>query len=158
MEYPTQQNQFLAKHAQLLNESYKRLLFKALLENTDSDKDLAIQLFHAPFALVSHDTSSDPIFNYANLKALELFELNWSDFTQVPSRLSAEPINQTERARLLAEVTQKGFIGHYEGIRISSTLKRFMIKNAVVWNLTTPDGLYQGQAACFAEWTFLNNV
>ena len=129
-----------------------------LIEGASSEKDLGYQLFHAPFALVSHNTESDPIFNYANLKALELFELSWEAFTKLPSRLSAESVNQTERARLLAEVTQKGFIGHYEGIRISSTLKRFMIKNAVVWNLTTPDGLYQGQAACFAEWTFLNNV
>ena len=56
---------------------------------------------------------------------------------------------------LLAEVTQKGYIDHYEGVRISSTGKRFMIKNTVVWNLMGREGHYQGQAACFGEWEFL---
>ena len=155
MQYPTEKNNFLVKHAQLLNGSYRHLLLKDLIENTLSDEAFARQLFHAPFAVVSHDTASDPVFNYANLKALELFELNWEDFTRLPSRLSAEPVNQAERERLLAEVTQKGCIDHYEGVRISSTGKRFMIKNAVVWNLVDGEGSYQGQAACFGEWEFL---
>jgi hypothetical protein len=105
--------------------------------------------------LVSHDTASDPVFNYANLKALELFELNWEEFICLPSRLSAEPVNQAERERLLAEVTDIGYINHYEGVRISSTGKRFLIRNAVVWNLVDNKQLYKGQAACFAHWVFL---
>jgi hypothetical protein len=155
MQYPTEKNNFLVKHAQLLKDSYRHLLLKDLIENTHSDEAFARQLFHASFAVVSHDTASDPVFNYANLKALELFELNWKDFTRLPSRLSAEPVNQAERERLLAEVTQKGYIDHYEGVRISSTGKRFMIKNAVVWNLMDGGGCYKGQAAWFGEWTFL---
>ena len=128
---------------------------KDLIENTYSDEAFARQLFHAPFAVVSHDTASDPVFNYANLKALELFELRWEDFTRLPSRLSAEPVNQAERERLLAEVTEKGYIDHYEGVRISSTGKRFLIKNAVVWNLRDSEGGYKGQAAWFGGWEFL---
>ncbi len=155
MQYPTEKNNFLVKHAQLLKDSYRHLLLKDLIENTYSDEAFARQLFHASFAVVSHDTTSDPVFNYANLKALELFELGWEDFIRLPSRLSAEPVNQTERERLLAEVTQKGYIEHYEGVRISSTGKRFMIKNAVVWNLIDGEGNYQGQAAWFGEWAFL---
>jgi hypothetical protein len=155
MDYPCEKNNFLVKHAQLLKDSYRHLLLKDLIQNTDSDEAFARQLFHAPFAVVSHDTASDPVFNYANLKALELFELNWEDFTRLPSRLSAEQVNQEERERLLAEVTQKGYINHYEGVRISSTGKRFMIKNAVVWNLIDGEGCYKGQAAWFGEWAFL---
>ena len=100
MDYPTEKNNFLVEHAQLLKDSYRHLLLKDLIENTCSNDAFARQLFHAPFAVVSHDTASDPVFNYANLKALELFELNWEDFTRLPSRLSAEPVNQTERERL----------------------------------------------------------
>ena len=155
MQYPTEKNNFLVKHAQLLKDSYRHLLLKDLIENTYSDEAFARQLFHSPFAVVSHDTASDPVFNYANLKALELFELSWEDFTRLPSRLSAEPVNQAERGRLLAEVTEKGYIDHYKGVRVSSTGKRFMIKNAVVWNLIDGDGLPQGQAAWFGEWEFL---
>jgi len=112
-------------------------------------------LFYAPFAVVSHDTACDPVFNYANLKALELFDLSWENLTRLPSRLSAEPVNQAERDRLLAEVTEKGYIDHYEGMRISRTGKRFLIKNAVVWNIMDKNQRYKGQAAWFDQWVFL---
>ena len=155
MQYPTSSNNYQLEHTQLLNNSYKKLLSTDLLANAGADSDVAYQLFHAPFALVSHNTAREPIFNYANLKALELFELNWEAFTQLPSKLSAEPINQAERERLLAQVTQNGFIDNYAGVRISSTGKRFMINNAVVWNLIDDKGQNRGQAACFAEWEFI---
>jgi hypothetical protein len=99
--------------------------------------------------------ATDPVFNYANLKALELFELSWEDFTCLPSRLSAELVNQAERDRLLAKVMKKGYIDDYEGVRISSGGKRFLIKNAVVWNLMDNKQRYKVQAACFDQWTFL---
>lgn len=155
MPFPTEQNNFLLEHALLLNSSYKQLLLKDLIPHLKSDSALGEQLFHAPFALVSHNTDSNPIFNYANLKALELFDLNWEAFTQLPSKLSAEPVNQTERERLLAQVTQNGYIDNYAGIRISSSGQRFMIKNATVWNLLDDKGNYKGQAAYFADWEFL---
>jgi hypothetical protein len=84
-----------------------------------------------------------------------LFELSWEDFVHLPSRLSAEPVNQAERDRLLAEVTEKGYIDHYEGVRISSTGKRFLIKNAVVWNLMDKNQCHKGQAAWFDHWEYL---
>ncbi|MCX7097202.1 MAG: MEKHLA domain-containing protein [Methylococcales bacterium] len=155
MDYPAEKNNFLVGHILDIKNSYQQLLSTELMPNPSSDELLAKQLFHAPFALVSHDTASDPIFNYANLKALELFELSWGDFTQMPSRLSAEPVNQAERARLLAEVSSKGYIGHYEGVRLSSSGKRFLIKNATVWNLYDQNQQYKGQAACFGCWEFL---
>jgi hypothetical protein len=80
--------------------------------------------------------------------------MDWAEFTQLPSKLSAEPVNQAERQRLLSEVTTKGYIDNYQGVRINKTGQRFLIKNAVVWNLVDETG-YQGQAACFADWKFL---
>ena len=155
MNYPTEENNFLVEHVIDIRNSYRQLLLEDLLPEMQTDEQFARQLFHAPFAVVSHDTASDPVFNYANLKALELFELNWEDFICLPSRLSAEPVNQAERERLLAEVTENGYINHYQGVRISSTGKRFLIKNAVVWNLLVSNQRYKGQAACFAHWEFL---
>jgi hypothetical protein len=49
-------------------------------------------------------------------------------------------------------VTANGYIDHYEGIRISSSGKRFKISNAVVWNLTDKNQNYKGQAAWFEQW------
>ncbi len=155
MDYPAEKNNFLVEHVLDIRNSYRRLLFKELIPDILSDEQFARQLFYAPFALVSHDTASDPVFNYANLKALELFELSWDDFTHLPSKLSTEPVNQTERDRLLAEVMAKGYINHYEGVRVSGTGKRFLIKNAVVWNLMDKNQRYKGQAACFGQWEFL---
>ena len=125
MDYPTEKNSFLVEHVVDMRNSYRQLLLKDLIPDIPSDAQFARHLFHAPFAVVSHDTASDPVFNYANLKALELFALCWQDFTCLPSRLSAEPVNQAERDRLLAEVTEKGYIDHYQGVRISSTGKLF---------------------------------
>ena len=155
MDFPSEKNNFLVEHVLDIRNSYSQLLLKELIPDIQSDEEFARQLFYAPFALVSHDTASDPVFNYANLKALELFELSWEDFTCLPSRLSAESVNQAERERLLAEVTEKGYIDHYRGVRISSTGKRFLIKNAVVWNLIDKNQGIKGQAAWFDQWAYL---
>lgn len=155
-ELPSDANDFLAEHVELMVESFEHLLGRSIMANAIKAESLAKQLYHAPFVLLSHDTNAEPVFNYANAKGLELFELSWEELTQLPSRLSAEPINQDERAKLLAQVTAHGFIDNYEGIRISKTGKRFKIRDAVVWNLIDADGVYQGQAACFSNWTFLN--
>lgn len=155
MDYPFEKNNFLVEHALDIRSSYRQLLLKELIPDIPSDQEFARQLFHAPFAVVSHDTASDPVFNYANLKALQLFELSWENFTRLPSRLSAEPMNQAERERLLIEVTEKGYIDHYEGVRVSGAGKRFLIRNAVVWNLMDQNRCYKGQAAWFDQWEFL---
>lgn len=152
-ETPTPENRFLRDHANLLLESYHRLTGKPLLDGDPEDPGQA--LFHAPLAVVSHDTAADPVFNYANRTALELFEMGWDEFTRLPSRLSAEQPNRAERQRLLTEVSEKGFIDHYNGVRISSSGRRFYIRNATVWNLLQ-DGRLLGQAAAFGEWAYID--
>jgi N-carbamoylputrescine amidase len=62
----------------------------------------------------------------------------------MPSRLTAEAPDREERARLLAEVTAKGFIDHYSGVRVSSSGRRFRIEGAVVWNLIDQQGHLSG--------------
>jgi hypothetical protein len=114
--------------------------------------ELARTLYQAPFALVSHNTDPDPIFNYANRTALDLFEMTWDDFTLLPSRLSAEPVHRDERARLMARVAEHGFIEDYQGIRISRTGRRFRIVEAIVWNVLDREDHLIGQAAAFHHW------
>jgi hypothetical protein len=155
MDYPCKKNNYLSEHTELIRQSYSHWLLSELIPESSSELDFAKSLFEADFAVVTHNTGVDPVFNYANQKALELFEFDWLDFTCLPSKYSAEPVNQNERERLLAEVTKNGYIDHYEGIRLSSTGKRFVIKNAVVWNLIDKYQAYQGQAACFKQWYYL---
>jgi hypothetical protein len=145
-------NAFVLDHSILLSTSYKRLTGHDLAESGLAGIALPQALFDAPFALVSHGTEPDPIFNYGNRTALTLFEMTWEEFTRLPSRLSAEPVHRDERQRLMDEVTRNGFIADYQGIRVSKNGRRFYIENAIVWNLIDAAGVLRGQAATFANW------
>lgn len=140
----------MAKHARLLADNFARLTGRTLID-AHAD-DVARWLWEAPFALVSHGTEPDPVFNYANRTALGLFEMSWEAFTRLPSRLSAEPVNREARAALLARVSVHGYIDDYAGVRISATGRRFTIRDAVVWNVVDGEGVHHGQAAMFARW------
>ncbi len=106
-------------------------------------------LWNAPRAIVAHGTEDDPIFFYGNHLALQWFGMSFDEFARLPSRLSAEPLAQEERARLLQKVTQQGFVDKYSGMRIAKSGKRFMIADGTVWNLLDAAGVLHGQAAVF---------
>jgi MEKHLA domain len=146
---------FLFEHAALLRNSYRHWTGNTLLASEVSPADAVRALYEAPFALVSHDAQPDPVFTYGNRLALQLFEMTWDEFTALTSRLSAEPANQKERYRLLAQVSTQGYSDHYSGVRISKTGRRFMIRAATVWNLIDGEGYYRGQAAVIREWRAL---
>ena len=152
---PAEANSFLAEHVVLLRKSLQMWSNQDWVNPEFTDDEAARELFFAPFAVVSHNTESDPIFNYANQTALDLFEMTWDGFTMLRSRESAEPINQEERSRLLLEVTTHGIIRDYSGVRISLSGRRFLIENGMVWNLQDNDGRYYGQAATFSHWKHL---
>lgn len=140
--------EFLERQTRLLCASYVHWTGHNLI-TAATERDAVQRLLAAPFAVVAHDTQAEPIFNYANACALRLFGMSWQEFTQLPSRLSAEPLAQDEREKLLQRVKQHGFIDDYAGMRIAKDGMRFMIRNATVWNLLDVDGNYCGQAAKF---------
>lgn len=143
---------WLARHVNLLRASYRHWTGRDLIPaDLDARQGVAV-LEAAPIAVVSHGIQPDPIFNYGNLAALSLFEMSWDEFTALPSRLSAEPLLQAERDRLMHHVTQDGFIDDYTGVRISRHGQRFVIRNATVWNILDENGNYYGQAARLSEW------
>jgi hypothetical protein len=143
----------MTEHAQLLLESFAKLLGRELVSREGSAAEQAERLFHAPFVVVSHGTEADPILNYANAAALALWEMTPEQFTQTPSRLTAEPLHRDERTRLLERTRRDGYVDDYSGVRISATGKRFRIERAMVWNLTDAAGTHLGQAATFDSWT-----
>ena len=53
------------------------------------------------------------------------------------------------------EVAEKGYIDSYQGIRVSSSGKRFMVENSIVWNLIDEAGQRHGQAAVLYQWKAL---
>ena len=134
--------------------SYHQLLGENLIE-FDTPEHLSKALFHAPFVVVSHGTQADPILNYGNQTALQLWSLSWEELTKTPSRLTTEPVNREIRAAMLEQAAKQGYIDNYRGVRISSTARRFLIEQAVIWNLKDECDRPCGQAATFAHWTWL---
>jgi hypothetical protein len=149
------QNPSVIAQTQLIARSLKLCTGRDLLPGDFSPAEFADKVFHAPFVLVSHGIETDPVLNYGNRAALALWEMSWAELTQTPSRLTAEPPNRDERARLLAAVAARGYIDDYSGIRISKSGRRFRIAQATVWNLLDMNRQPAGQAASFLQWEFL---
>lgn len=141
--------------SELIVGSYRHWLGEGLIPQGLSPEETARQLFVAPFVVVSHTPGRDPVLNYGNQMALELWEMTWNSFIQTPSRLTAEILDRPERAELLRKVAVQGYSRDYRGIRITSKGRRFRMEDAIIWNLVDKTGEYRGQAATFGRWTWL---
>jgi len=149
------QNPWVIVWTQYLLDSYARLVKQELIIREGISQEQAERLFNSPFVVASHGLQDDPILNFGNQAALDLWEMDWEQFIQTPSRLTAEPVNREERARMLEQAKTHGYIADYRGVRISSSGKRFLVERATVWNIQKPDGTPLGQAATFSNWTYL---
>ena len=143
--------------SQIMTDSYRQLLGQNLIEieSGKTPEQLAEALFHAPFVLVSHNAQANPIYNYANQTALQLWSLSWSQFTQTPSAATTEPDARSDRQKMLQQAQEQGYIDNYQGIRIASNGQKFRIEQVKLWNLTDESGRRCGQAATFPCWTWL---
>ncbi|HYG32801.1 MAG TPA: MEKHLA domain-containing protein [Methylophilaceae bacterium] len=148
----SQEHETLAEHTRLLCESYRHWTGMRLIEHDPDSPEGVEELMNASFAVASHDSMEDPVFNYANNAALQLFGMERDEIIGLPSRFSAEPATQDERAGLLERVTQHGYVDDYSGVRIAKSGLRFLIRNAVVWNVLDEQGTYKGQAALIRDW------
>lgn len=139
---------------QLLLESFRHWTGRDLIARCGSASQQATILFEVPFVIVSHGNEADPILNYGNRVALDLWAMDWAEFSRTPSRHTAEPVARGERERMLAEAATRGYFSDYRGVRISKTGRRFLVEDAIVWNLVDREGRKHGQAATFSKWTF----
>jgi len=134
----------------LLTGSYRRLTGEDLVA---PPRDARWLYEDAPFAVLAHNTDPDPLFVYANRCAQGCFELGWDDIVGMPSRLSAEAPERSERQRLLEAVARDGFVRGYRGIRVAKSGRRFFIEDGVIWQLIDKAGVFRGQAATFSRWS-----
>lgn len=148
----------MLEHVGLLLSSYRHWTGVDLLAPELAAVEAVRALDDAPFAVVSHGVQADPVFNYGNRLALRLFEMAWEEFTALPSRLSAESVDRDERQGLLAQVSAAGYSDNYSGVRISKTGRRFLIRDATVWNIIDAQGRYRGQAALIRAWQALPSL
>jgi len=140
----------LDERLRLIVTSYQRLTGKPLIADVPPDAaGLRLAVWNAPRAIVAHGTEDDPIFFYGNRLALQLFEMSFDEFRRLPSRLSAEPLAQDARVKLLEKVTRQGYVDGYSGMRIARSGRRFLITDTTVWNIVDERGVLHGQAAAF---------
>ncbi|WP_109477505.1 MEKHLA domain-containing protein [Paraburkholderia sp. C35] len=140
----------------LLAGSYRRLLGIELVPDHTRAEDAAAWLYRdAPFGILAHNTLQDPVFVYGNRRAQTLFGYDWDELTALPSRLSAEAPERSERQAFLDQVKRDGFVSGYRGVRIAKTGRRFWIERATVWQLIDEHGTLHGQAAMIPHVTAL---
>jgi hypothetical protein len=140
---------------QLLLNSYRHWTGRELIARIGDAMVQAHALFLAPIVVVSHGIEQDPVLNYGNQLALELWDTSWDGLVKTPSRLTAEPVNRAEREWMLEQARCRGYIENYRGVRISATGRRFLVERATVWNVVDATGRRLGQAATFSTWIFL---
>ncbi|HXV27820.1 MAG TPA: MEKHLA domain-containing protein, partial [bacterium] len=106
---------FLAKQTRLILSNYRHWTGRSLWRNDKTDRDLVSEVFFAPMILCSAGIEEDPILNYGNQKALDLWEMDWATFTRTPGRLTAEPMERHARAKFLETVRKQGYVDDYRG-------------------------------------------
>ncbi|GAE30501.1 MEKHLA domain-containing protein [Alkalihalobacillus hemicellulosilyticus] len=145
---------YTEEHAIRLNKSFKRWIGRDLI-SLDHHKSYLQQLMDSKTVILSHGIEADPILNFGNQAALTLWEMDRATFLETPSRLTAEPKERMDRAHFIKQVKENNYVDHYTGIRISSTGKRFYIKQAIVWNVFDENDHYYGQAATFIDYEYV---
>ena len=144
--------------SELILASYRHWLQSELIPPATTPELTAKNLFEAPFVVLAHNTDADPIYTYGNRSALELWERDWEELVQMPSRQSAESSQQAQlvRNQLLADSRSYGYTEGFSGVRVSKSGKRICIEDVILWDLLDSAAQYQGQAAVFSKWTFLD--
>lgn len=151
-------------HSQRLLHSFQHYLGRPLLPELEESEEgfkihaakfQAKRMFEAPIIIVSHGTEADPIFNYGNARALDLWAMDWAAFTNLASRQSAQDSEQPERAKMLAQAKAQGYFEGYVGDRATRDSRRFRMEDGIIWSVVDATGKDCGQAATFSQYHFL---
>jgi PAS domain-containing protein len=139
--------------AQAILDSHASRVGTELIDRTGNTDIDAEALFALNAVILSHDGGDDPHFVYANQAAADLWRMPVSELIGMPSRLSAPPEHQAERASMLKDAAGTGVLHGYSGERIAKDGTRFTIEGATLWTVDYPQG--PGQAVVFTMWTVL---
>jgi hypothetical protein len=102
------------------------------------------------FAVLSHGTQEDPVYNYFNRGAVLTFLYAEDEIYQLPSRYSAPAgAVRSNRQGLMQNVKEQDVMVFPTAIRISKTGQQFQLQGVVLWNVYSSDGVRVGQTALF---------
>lgn len=141
--------------AQQLMDSFQHYLSKDLIEPCGNKEQQAKSIYFSSRIVIAHDNKEEPRFIFANRAATDLWEVEHHSFIGMPSKQSAEQEHRKDRARMLNQAKEKGYILNYSGIRVSKQGKRFFIENAIIWNVLDNKKNIIGQAATFEDWKYI---
>ena len=123
----------MVDHASHLIKSYyevtggKELVPMKILYS-DPTEAAKLLFFLPDRVVVSHGTQKDlegPVLNYGNSAALKRWGASWEELTNMPSKYTAEAIEQSARAEFMRTVTENGVVENYSGIRIALDKSRY---------------------------------
>ena len=137
------------KFDELLMDSYRRSVGEALVPAEYGTQAEAVRWLYqeAPFCVLAHDLSPDPVFVYVNKSTQRAFEYSQDEFIGMPSRLSAGPPDRSERQELMDAVRAQGFVTGYRGLRVAKSGRQFWIEDVTIWNIVDEKRVRHGQAA-----------
>mmetsp|Transcript_14710 Transcript_14710/g.23932 ORF Transcript_14710/g.23932 Transcript_14710/m.23932 type:complete len:173 (-) Transcript_14710:2202-2720(-) len=141
-------SEVMQRHVHLLQESYKHYTGKQL----GGEEMATWEALHnsEAFVLASVGIQDDPIFNYGNRAAMNVFKLDWDEFTQFPGRYSADEENRESREKLLKMANQAEYLPDVEAIRVDAEKRRFKLVDAELFTVLSGDKQTRiGQAVWF---------
>lgn len=131
---PLWYSDIMVSHASHLIRTYhdvtggKELVSMKILEKDPTEA--AKLLFFLPNrVVVSHGTQNDsegPVLNYGNSAALKRWGASWEELTNMPSKYTAETVEQTAREEFLRKVFTDGVVENYSGVRIGLDKSRYL--------------------------------
>jgi MEKHLA domain len=101
------------------------------------------------FGILSHGIQEDPIYNYGNCAALQLFEQTLETLCQTPSRYSTVESLMEDRQQLIQNIRQMGYGTITNAVRTTSRGKLFVIPTIWIWHVYHDDGRRIGLAALY---------
>jgi len=137
---------FITRAREIL-DSYARLLGRELIPRSGDAAEDARRLFDLPLAVLAHDTSPQPLLDWANQAAAMAFDATPEALLGLPSAATAPADAVADRGKLFEALARDGFVTGYSGVRISLTGRRFVIDDVTVLEVTDAAGSPAGHAA-----------
>lgn len=142
----------LKRHAARLIRSYEHWTGQPLVA-PGNETESAIRLFEHPALVLS--LAEGTTYNYANRTAMNLFERDWKQITNMEGDESAEPHLRQERRERLREALARGCVRGYSNVRISAHGRRFRLEDGTLFAVLDEAGNSCGVAAVISRWHYL---
>jgi hypothetical protein len=137
----------LISRAREILDSFHLLLGRELVPRSGDAAEDARRLFDLPLAVLAHDTSPQPLLDWANLAAARAFDATPESLLGRPSAATAPADAVADRRTLFDVLARRGFVTGYSGVRVSLTGRRFLIEDVTVLEVTGTTGRPAGHAA-----------